>query len=182
MNRILLTTLLLVFLGIGKSNAQIAAAQRVSWNIDRVIQVPVSRDSVWTLLKDYSLVSKLSNGYVQSIVHEDNIMPILRETTFKDGTKREELLSQLEDQNRLIVFKIKESSLPAGVSAAQIAIFTKVLDDNVCEITWRGLVKGSKEAEAKYVEVLKNEIEQYTLGFNNYLQGKRQSVPAVRMQ
>ncbi|MDR2284376.1 MAG: hypothetical protein LBE37_14250 [Sphingobacterium sp.] len=182
MNRIILTTLLFVFLGIGKSNAQMAAAQSVGWNIDHTIQVPVHRDSVWTLLKDYNSVSKLSNGYVQSIVHKDDIMPILRETTFKEGTKREELLSQLDEPNRFLVFKIKDTSLPEGVQSAQIAVFTKIVDDNTCEITWKGIVKGKKEAETKYIEVLKAEIAQYEIGFKNYLQGQPKVIKAMRMQ
>lgn len=182
MRRFIITMLLLVSLGVGNSYAQMAAAKSVGWNIDRKIQVPVHRDSVWTLLKDYAVVSTISNGFVQSIIHKDNVIPILRETTFKDGTKREELLSQVDEPNRFLVFKIKDTSLPVGVKLAQIAVFTKVIDDNISEINWKGIVEGSKAAEEKYLEVLKAEIAQYELGFKDYLQGKRQSIPAVRMQ
>lgn len=182
LSRFIITMLLLVSLGVSNSKAQMAAAQSVGWNIDQTIEVSISRDSVWTLLKDYGLISKLSNGFVQSIIHKDNIMPILRETTFKDGAKREELLSQVDESHRFLVFKIKDSSLPHGIRLAQIAVFTKPLDDSRCEINWKGIVEGSKDAEAKYLEVLKAEIAQYELGFKNYLQGKRQSIPAVRMQ
>lgn len=182
MNRILIVTFCMIFLGVSKSNAQMAAAQTVKWNIDCTLDLPVTRDSVWTLLKEYALVSKISNGFVQSIVHKDDIMPILRETTFKDGTKREELLSQVEEQYRFLVFKIKDSSLPKGIESAQIAVFTQEIDDNACQINWKGLVKGKKEAETKYLEVLGSEIKQYKLGLEKYFSDQTKVLPMMKMQ
>lgn len=169
------------FLAIGKSQAQMAAAASVGWDLDQKIEIPVARDSVWHLLKDYNLISKLSDGYIQSVVNKDNVMPILREVTFKDGTKREELLSQLEEQHRFLVFKIKDSSLPSGVTSAQIAVFTKEKESSLTEVNWKVLIEGDKHAEGKYLEVLKAEVEAYEKGFRNYLQARPKTVKAVKM-
>ncbi|WP_140938519.1 SRPBCC family protein [Sphingobacterium lumbrici] len=182
MKRILMMTCLFVLLMPDKSQAQMAAAASVGWDISHSVELPIARDSVWSLLKDHSLVSKLSNEYTQSIVNKDNVMPILRETTFKDGTKREELLSQLEEQHRFLVFKINDSSLPQGIKSVQIAIFTKEKEDQLTEINWKIIMEGDREAKKKYLEVLKIEIGEYEKGFQNYLQAKPKIIRAVSMQ
>lgn len=182
MPRKVLIMFLLIALGVSKSSAQMAVATSVTWNIDCTVEIPVERDSVWTILKDYSLIMQISNGFVRTIVNKDEVMPILRETTFKDGTKREEILSQMEEQHRFIVFKIKDNSLPAGIESAQIAVFTKELSDDLTEVNWKGIVKGEKDAEAKYIEMLKLEIDQYKIGLKKYLSSEVRTVPMMRMR
>lgn len=182
MKKVLLLCFVLIGFATRPIYAQMAAAQKVQWDLEKQFDVPVERDAVWRLLKDYSLVSKLSNGFVQSIVEKDDIMPILRETTYKDGTKRENLLTQLEEQNRFLVFKIKESSLPEGVTFAETAIFLKEKENNHCEIIWRGQARGSKDAKAKYLEFMKAEADQYEIGIKDYLRGEKKAVQMIRMQ
>lgn len=182
MNRIIIIIFfLLVFWG-NKGNAQMAAAQPISWNIDRTFELSIPRDSVWALLKDYTLISQLSNGYVQSMVNTDNVMPISRETTLQDGTKRQELLSQIDDQYRFLVYKIQEVSLPSGIEMAQFAIFTEELDDNLCQISWKVIVKGEKEAQERYIELLSKEISAYELGFKKYIGIQPNTIPATRIK
>ncbi|ERJ57872.1 hypothetical protein M472_16310 [Sphingobacterium paucimobilis HER1398] len=157
-----------------------AAAQQVQWAIDEKMEVPVERDVLWAAMKDYSLVEKLSNGLVLSIINKDDIMPILREVTFKDGSKREELLSQVEDQHRFLVFKLKDSSLPKGIKSAQFALFTKEKGDASSELNWRVHIEGSKDAKELLIQQFKTEIEAYKIGYAKYL-SKPKSVPAMRM-
>ena len=182
MKQVLLLCCVLIGFATRPIYAQMATAQKMQWDLEKQFDVPVERDSVWSLLKDYRLVSQLSNGFVQSIVHKDDIMPILREATYKDGTKRENLLTQLEEQHRFLVFKIKESSLPEGVTHAETAIFLKEKGDNQCEVIWRGLVKGNKESKAKYLEFMKTEADQYETGLKGYLKGEQKAVQMMRMQ
>lgn len=182
MSKLLITFFLLISLSINKGQAQMAPAAAVSWDIDQNVVLPVSRDSVWALFKDYSKVSSLSNGFVKSIVHKDNIMPILREVTFKGGSKREELLAQLEEQHRFFVINIKESSLPVGVKLVRIAVFITELDDNSCKVNWKVLVEGKKEAEINSLEAIKKEISQYEIGFKAYFNGDKKVIKAVKME
>lgn len=174
--------LVLFLLTRSEAIAQMAAAQPTQWNIERSLEAPVSRDSVWTLLKDYSLVSVLSNGFVKSIINKDDIMPILRVTTFSDGNEREELLSQLDEQYRFLVYKIKDNSLPKGIQQASIAVFTVEKTDSISEVLWRVIVKGAEREKADFLELLNIEVAQYIKGFDNYLNNKPNTVPAVSMK
>lgn len=181
MKKILLLCCILIGLATKPIYAQMAAAQQVQWAIDEKLEVPVQRDDLWAAMKDNSLVEKLSNGFVLSIVNKDDIMPILREATFKDGSKREELLSQIEDQHRFLVFKLKDSSLPKGIKSAQFALFTKEKGDASSELNWRVHVEGSKDAKEALVQQLKTEIEAYKIGYAKHFNGKPKSTPAIRM-
>ncbi len=181
MKKILLLCCVLIGIAIKPIYAQMAAAQQVQWAIDEKLEVPVERDVLWAAMKDYSLVEKLSNGYVVSLVNKDDIMPILREAIFKDGSKREELLSQVEDQHRFLVFKLKDTSLPKGIKSAQFALFTKEKGDAISELNWRVNIEGSKDAKELLILQFKAEIEAYKIGYTKYL-SKPKSVPAVSMK
>ncbi|MCS4229172.1 hypothetical protein [Sphingobacterium sp. BIGb0165] len=181
MKRILFMLVLLVSVAM-QGKAQMATAAVVSWDIDRRIEVPVARDSVWSLLKNNGLVAVLSNGYVKSMVNKGTELPIAREVTFKDGSKRDELLNQLEEQHRFLVYTIEKDALPTGLKAVQVAIFTKEKGDDSTEINWMVKLDGDSGAKKKYIETLNAEIEQYATGFRNYLTSKPKVIQAVRMQ
>lgn len=177
--------LLSVMFGLVSSSsvyAQMAAAKKVEWSVHVELDVPIERDSLWSLLKDYSLVSKLSEGYITSVVNKDNIHPILREVSFADGSKREELLTQVEEQHRFLAFKIKDTSLPKGIKSAEFAYFTKEIDNKNSKVSWLVRVEGDNEAKEAFIKRLNIEMQSYRAGYAKYLNAKPKVVEMMRMQ
>ncbi|TDQ75387.1 SRPBCC family protein [Sphingobacterium yanglingense] len=181
MNFKLIALALFIFLNIGHSKAQMAAAKKVEWSVNVELDVPIERDSLWSLLKDYTLVSKLSEGYVTSIVNKDNIQPILREVTFADGSKREELLKQVDEQHRFLAFDYKDTSLPKGIKDVMFAFFTKELDDSNSRVSWLVRVEGDKDAKDALIKRLNIEMQSYRAGYSKYLNAKPKVVEMMRM-
>lgn len=181
MKRIFFIVFVLVSLTI-QSKAQMGTAATVSWDIDRKVEVAVARDSVWSLLKNNRLAAVLSNGYVKSIVNKGTELPISREVTLKDGSRREELVNQLDEQHRFLVYTIKKEALSQGLEAVQVAIFTKEKGEERTEISWMVKMDGDSGAKKKYIETLNIEIEQYAAGFRYYLTSRPKVIQAVRMQ
>lgn len=181
MKLFLTVSILIAGLVSGRCHAQMAAASPVAWDLDHTITVAVERDSVWTLLKDYSLVNKLSDGFVLSIANKDNIMPILREVTFKDGTKREEHLTQVEEQHRFLVYDVRGAAMPKGITEVSCAVFVREKGDDAAVVNWKVIVKGDKEAKKLYLPHWKAEIEAYGKGVSEYLAPKAKAIPATRM-
>lgn len=180
--RMFLVTFLLTFLGLEFSNAQMAAARKVIWDVETTAVVPVSRDSVWRLLKDHALVSVLSNGYVVSLKDLDEVMPIDREAIFKSGIKRKESLVTLDSQHRFFGYNYKLESLPKGVKSVMVAVFTKEVDESGTEISWKAKIEGGKEEVEAFKRVLNEEFTHYAAGYKSYLQGKPRVIKAMRMQ
>lgn len=181
MNFKLIALALFIFLNIGYSKAQMAAAKKVEWSVTVELDVPIERDSLWSLMKDYTLVSKLSEGYINSIVNKDDIQPILREVTFADGSKREELLKQVDEQHRFLAFDYKDTSLPKGVKSAQFAFFTKELDNSNSRVSWLVRVEGDKDAKDALIKRLNIEMQSYKAGYSKYLNAKPKVVEMMRM-
>lgn len=152
--------------------AQMAAAQQMDWTLDVELVVPIERDSLWSLMKDYALAHKLSEGYIISIVDQDSSRPILREVTFANGSKREELLTQVDEQHRFLVFKYKDTSLPKGIKSVHFAFFTKEIDDLNSKINWLVRVDGDKGAKEALVKQLGIEMQSYKVGYSKYLNAK----------
>lgn len=175
--------ILLLILGMTcyKSHAQMGAAAKVSWDVDVTFVVPVSQDSVWTLLKDYTLVSTLSKGYVQSIVDKDQTLPIPREVTLSNGQKREEILNQLEEQHKFLVYRTDKPSLAEGLSLVQIAVFTREQEGGHTELNWKALIEGEKEAKKQMMEQVAAEIAHYQEGWHDYFQ-KGAAKQMIRLQ
>lgn len=162
--------------------AQMAAAKKVEWSVNVELNVPIERDSLWSLMKDYTLINKLSDGFISSLVEKDNIMPILREVTFADGSKREELLKQVDEQHRFLSFDYKDSSLPKGITSVMLAFFTKELDDSNSKISWLVRVEGDKETKDALVKKLDLEMQNYKAGYSKYLNVKPQVVEMKPMK
>lgn len=174
--------ILFAFLAVDTSKAQMAAAQKVEWSVSVELDVPIERDSLWSLLKDYTLVNKLSEGYITSIVNKDNIQPILREVSFADGSKREELLKQVDEQHRFLAFDYKDTSLPKGIKDVMFAYFTKELDDSNSRVSWLVRIEGDKEAKDALIKRLNIEMQSYKAGYSKYLNAKPKVVEMMRMQ
>ncbi|ULT27248.1 hypothetical protein KUH03_11110 [Sphingobacterium sp. E70] len=145
MKRILFMLVLLVSVAM-QGKAQMATAAVVSWDIDRRIEVPVARDSVWSLLKNNGLVAVLSNGYVKSMVNKGTELPIAREVTFKDGSKRDELLNQLEEQHRFWCIRLKRCAANGLESGSGSDIYQRKGDDST-EINWMVKLDGDSGAK-----------------------------------
>ena len=152
-----------------KGHAQMAAAATVGWVIDVHLDVPIDQDSVWTLLKDHAMVSKLSNGYVQSVVGKDFTLPIPREVSLQSGQKREEILTQLDVQHKFLVYRIDKASLPQGLRLVQVAVFTKEHESGSSSINWKVIIEGNDEAKKQEIVRMKGEIEHYKAGWSAYL-------------
>jgi len=168
MKSIVKVMMLILSMACYKGYAQMGSAKTVSWDVDVRFVVPVQQDSIWTVWKDYTLVPHISNGYVQRIVNEDNILPIRRQVYLSNGQKRTEILTQLDEQHKFLVYHIDESSLPEGLKLIQIAIFTKEGEDGKTELNCKAIVNGDKSVKNKVIEQIKAEIEQYQLGLNDY--------------
>lgn len=179
-----LVLLMGIMCGLASSSvyAQMAAAVRITPTVEAKLEVSVERDSLWSLMIDHSMVSQLSDGYILSIENKDNIAPILREVKLKNGTTREELLTQFETQHRFYVSKFKDSSLPKGVKSAQIAVFARERKEGGAEIVWDVIINGDKEAKELLRQQMEAEVQAYKAGFAKYLNAKSQAVPMMRMQ
>ncbi|MDR2284375.1 MAG: hypothetical protein LBE37_14245 [Sphingobacterium sp.] len=177
---IFLVTFVLTFLGLSSSNAQMAAAVRITPTVEDKLEVSVERDSLWSLMIDYSMVSQLSEGYVVSIENKDDIAPILREVKLKNGSIREELLTQFEQQNRFYVSRFKDSSLPKGVKSVQIAVFAREKKEGGSQIVWDVLIEGDKEAKESLKQQMTAEVQAYKAGFAKYLSGAAKAVPMMQ--
>jgi len=145
-------------------------AATISWDVDVRFDVPVQQDSVWTLLKDYTLVSKLSKGYVLRMVDKGQTLPIDREVSLSNGTQRAEMLTQQDEQHKFLVYRIDNLSLQEGLSLVQVAVFTKEKEGGYTEINWKAIIQGKDEAKKQETERMKIEAEQYRQGWQQYLQ------------
>lgn len=166
----------------GTSYAQMGAARTVAWDIDEKLTIAADRDAIWTVLKNPEMAAKLSNGYVQSVENQGNELPFSRKTTFKDGSIRNDEVTQQEEQHRFLVYHFQDDQLPKDLKLVQVAIFTEELADGKTVLTWKGLLEGKKEAKELMMQTLKKEIDQYKIGFTNYFKGKPKSIPATKMQ
>ena len=182
MKKVLLLCCVLIGFATRPIYAQMAAAVRITPTVEDRLEVPVERDSLWSLMIDNSLVSQLSGGYVLSIENKDNIAPILREVKLQDGTIREELLSQFEVQNRFYVSRFKDSSLPKGIKSVQLAVFAREKKEESAEIVWDVNIDGEKDAKELLRQQMTAEVQAYKAGFTKNLKAKSQTVPMMRMQ
>lgn len=154
-----------------ESHAQMGTAATINWDVDVRFDVPIQQDSVWTLLKNYTLISKLSNGYVLRIVDKGQILPIAREVSLSNGTQRAEMLTQQDEQHKFLVYSIDKRSLQEGLSLVQVAVFTKEKDGHT-EINWKAIIQGKDEAKKQEAERMKIEAEHYRKGWQQYLQSQ----------
>lgn len=177
MKKIILAFLLITGATIVKTNAQMAAAQKVNWDAAKNVTLNMLTDDVWEILNTPEQLVKASNGYITSVTIKDVNFPVVREVTFADGSKRSETIKQLERHNKIIVIQLDKATLPKGINEAEIAIFIKGNDDK-STITWRALVKGSKEEKTALIEKLNAEFDSYIIGFEKMT---KKSIPAARM-
>ena len=177
MKKIILSLMLLISFSAVKTYAQMGAAQKVSWDLDKSVDINMEADQVWEIFTNIDLLKKASNGYVTEIMVVDANMPVSRKIAFANGGSRLENITQQEAHNKLIAIDFADSNLPKGIKSAQYAIFIKA-KDNKTNVTWRGLVKGDTEAKKALVAQLMAEFDSYASGLD---QMTKKVIPAAKL-
>ena len=160
-----LIVLALVFMVSKNSEAQMAAAKTITWDIEINVDVKASKGEVWRHIIDNEKLKFYSNGYVSSIKKIDQELVESREILFSNGNKRIETIKQIDYVNKFMVIRINSESLPKGIKNAEIAIFTKEIDDENSNILWVTQIEGRKSSKQKLIDRLKAEFESYAIGF-----------------
>lgn len=181
MQRSVIISVLFLFLIVGKSYAQMGAAQTAAWDIDEKLKIAADRDDIWRLLKNPQMAAILSNGFVQSVENQGEKLPYSRVTTFKDGSIRTDDVTQQDEQYRFLSYRIPDSDLPKDLTLVQVAIFTRDVSAGGSELNWKVLVEGKKDAKDRMLQIIKKEVDQYRIGFTDYFKKKPSSTPAIRM-
>lgn len=177
MKKIILSLLLLTGLSTIKANAQMGAATKVKWDIEKDVVIDMEMDNVWDVFNNNELLKKASNGYVSAIEVIDANMPISRKIVFSNGGSRLENITQNEAHNKLIAINFSDTSLPKGIKSAEYAIFIKAKDSKTAVI-WRAKINGKEEAKKALIEQLTAEFDSYAVGLDKMT---KKSIPAARM-
>ncbi|SMC59727.1 SRPBCC family protein [Pedobacter africanus] len=177
MKKIILSLLMLTSFSAYKANAQMGAAQKVKWDIEKEADINMELDAVWDVFQNNELLKKASDGYVSAIEVIDANMPISRKIGFSNGGNRLENITQNEAHNKLIAIDFVDSNLPKGIKAAQYAIFFKA-NGSKTNVKWRALVSGDSDAKQALVKQLTAEFDSYAAGLEKMT---KKSIPAVRM-
>lgn len=177
MKKIILSLLFLTSLSVVKTKAQMPAAQKVKWDVEKSAEIDMEMDAVWDIFNNNELLKKASNGYVSTIEVIDATMPISRKIVFSNGGSRSEIITQNEAHNKLIAIDFADTNLPKGIKSAQYAIFIKA-KDNKTNVMWRALIKGDGEAKKALTAQLTAEFDAYAIGFDKMT---KKSIPATRM-
>lgn|GEM_PF-1175722 len=177
MKKVLLSLLLLTSLSAIKTNAQMAAAQQVKYDIVKNADIDMEADSLWQIFNNNELMKKASNGYISAIEVVDTNMPVSRKVVLSNGNSRIENITQNEPHNKFIVIQFSDSALPKGIKSAMMSVVLKAKDSKT-NITWRALVKGDGEAKKALIAQLTSEFDSYVAGLDKMT---KKSIPAMRM-
>lgn len=164
MKKIILSLLLFSGLSAIKANAQMEAAKKVQYDVNKEVTINMPQMQVWAYLNQPEQLKQASNGYITSIKITDPAFPVVREVVFADGSKRTETINQLEQEHKFMVIQLGKEYLPKGVSEAEIVIFTRDKDPQ-CVINWRAQIKGKDEGKKVLIEKLTAEFNSYAAGF-----------------
>nr|WP_121269306.1 hypothetical protein [Pedobacter schmidteae] len=177
MKKIILSLLLLTGVSAYKANAQMEAAKKLKWDVEKGADINMELDAVWGVFQNNDLLKKASNGYVSAIEVIDATMPISRKIVFSNGGDRLESITQNEAHNKLIAISFDDTKLPKGIKAAQYAIFFKA-NGSKTNVMWRALVTGDTDAKEALVKQLNAEFDSYATGLDKMT---KTSIPAVKM-
>lgn len=177
MKKILLSLLFLTSLSAAKTYAQMAAAQKIKWDIEKNVEINMEMDMVWDIFTNNEQLQKASNGYVSAIEVVDPKFPMSRKITFSNGGNRFENITQSEAHNKLIAISFSDTHLPKGIKSAEYAIFIKAKDSKT-SVMWRAKVQGNEEAKKALIAQLNAEFESYAIGLEKL---NKKSIPAARM-
>ncbi|WP_316816192.1 hypothetical protein [Pedobacter nyackensis] len=177
MKKIILSLLLLTSLSVVKTYAQMEAARKVKWDIEKSIDVNMEMDLVWDVFNNNELMKKASNGYISAIEVIDANMPISRKVIFSNGSSRLENITQNEAHNRLIAIDFVDSNLPKGIKSVQYVVYIKAKDSQ-SNVMWRVLIKGDEDAKKALMAQLMVEFDSYAAGFDKMT---KKTIPAARM-
>lgn len=177
MKKIILSILLLTGLSAIKANAQMAAATKVKWDVEKDIVIDMEMDNVWDIFNNNELLKKASNGYTSAIEVIDANMPVSRKIIFSNGSSRIENITQNEAHNKLISINFSDTGLPKGIKSAEYAIFIKAKDSKTA-VVWRAKINGSEEAKKALIAQLTAEFNSYATGLDKMT---KKSIPATRM-
>ncbi|MEQ7798918.1 hypothetical protein ABDJ41_03805 [Pedobacter sp. ASV1-7] len=177
MKKIILGLLLLTSVSAVKTYAQMGAATKVNWDIEKNIEINMEMDLVWDIFASNEQLQKASNGYVSAIEVVDPNFPMSRKISFKNGGHRFENITQSEAHNKLIAISFSDTDRPKGIKSAQYAIFIKA-KGNQTSVMWRAKVDGNQEAKKALVAQLNAEYDSYAQGLEKMT---KKVIPAARM-
>lgn len=177
MKKIISAVLLLICLSGVKTYAQMEAAQKIKWDVEKSTDVNMEMDAVWDIFSNNDLLKKASGGYVSAIEVVDANMPISRKIVFANGGTRLENITQSEAHNKLIAIDFADTNLPKGIKSAQYVLFIKAKDSKT-NVMWRAVIKGDAEAKKALIAQLNAEFDSYATGLDAMT---KKSIPAARM-
>lgn len=151
--------------------AQMAAAEKVHWDVDTVAGFTAKSSPVWELIKDMSKWNELSNGFVQSVTVTGEGTRQTRLVKFADGSERKDLIAQYEPEHKMIVLKLADP-LPAGIQESIMAFYVSHKETGGSEMRITVIVKGDPAAKNKLVDNLRQEAASYLTGISAKLSGK----------
>lgn len=153
---------ILSILGSKETMAQMEAAKKMVMDFDTTVTFNVKRSIVWDLFKDPAKWHEVSNGYILSTeLKNDNERNII----FADGTKRSDLITQNEPQNRFIVVKVI-SPLKSGISSNLFMFTFSAITENSSSMAYRIQIEGKKADKQELLNALKKELYAYIKGIN----------------
>jgi hypothetical protein len=177
MKKILLSLFILTSLSAVKTYAQMGAAQKVKWDVEKNVEINMEMDMVWDIFTSNEQLQKASNGYVSAIEVIDPKFPMSRKITFSNGGNRFENITQSEAHNKLIAISFSDTNLPKGIKSAEYAIFIKAKDSKT-SVMWRAKMQGNEEAKKALIAQLNAEFDSYAIGLEKL---NKKSIPAARM-
>lgn len=143
---------------------QLAAAQKITYNLDTSVIFPVKRSIIWNLFKNTSSWDKFSNHFIKSIKNTTSSQDSSRQVFFENGFIREDNFTQLDIINRMMVFKSNYHT--NSIKENFIVIYVEAIEENKCKLNYKIKLEGNKNSNEykKIFELLKNEFNAYTIG------------------
>ncbi len=172
MKKIIITLLLGIVFGNGVF-AQMASAQKITWDLEIGAKVNASQATVWAYLNDAKMLKQLSNGYVKSMVKTGENAPLPVNVHFSNGNKRSETIVQINHAYKFMSIDINKESLPKGVKNGEFSIFTKDEGNGKSSVKWLAKIDGNKQGKQTLMNLLKAEFEAYKIGFGKIIVSKK---------
>lgn len=156
------------------ADAQMQAAQRITFDVDTTLIFNVKRSVVWDLIKNPAQWDKISNGNILSIKtigtleSDGKSSDMTLEISCANGSKWKEKVLQFQPEYRFIVLQVTDP-VPSGVTNNFISIVVNAETEKSCTMSYRIKVEGSNQGKKELLSHLTNEMHAYLDGISKKL-------------
>ncbi len=151
------------------ADAQMGAAQKMTFDSDTVVVFSAPLQKVWKLVKDPAKWNELSNGYVAGIEGSGDLQSGWeRKITFADGRHRTDEVTQYQPEYNFIVSKVK-SPLPKGIQDNIYMLSLQGAPGGGTQMKYSIKVDGEEPGKQQLLEALKKEMEVFIRGVGEAL-------------